>query len=183
MGLACAFSTPTAYTLIRERAPTERVALASSLYGTGVALASGLASLTILLDSSVGWRSALDIVAGFGVFSAVVSAFLLDDDEKEQDTSVVKDSSSLLAASKSDPFSEIFQDVSNAVSTSRVQWIFLGSFLRFSSGLCIGVWSAPFFRLVFTENQSEYAVYKDESQEQYQHEKSKSQAQSHDRCR
>ena len=56
MGLACAFSTPTAYTLIRDRVPKDRQALASSVYGTGVALASGLASLTLLLDRSIGRR-------------------------------------------------------------------------------------------------------------------------------
>ena len=51
MGLACAFSTPTAYTLLQERVPQNRAALASSIYGTGVALGSALASLSLLLDS------------------------------------------------------------------------------------------------------------------------------------
>jgi hypothetical protein len=35
MGLACAFTTPTAYTLINERVPKDRVSFATSLYGTG----------------------------------------------------------------------------------------------------------------------------------------------------
>jgi hypothetical protein len=35
MGLACAFATPTAYTLINERVPKDRVSFATSLYGTG----------------------------------------------------------------------------------------------------------------------------------------------------
>lgn len=35
MGLACAFSTPTAYTLIKDQVPPERSSLANSIYGTG----------------------------------------------------------------------------------------------------------------------------------------------------
>lgn len=35
MGLACAFATPTAYTLINDRVPADRVSFATSLYGTG----------------------------------------------------------------------------------------------------------------------------------------------------
>jgi hypothetical protein len=35
MGLACAFATPTAYTLINERVPKDQTAFATSLYGTG----------------------------------------------------------------------------------------------------------------------------------------------------
>ena len=41
MGLACAFTTPTAYTLISQLVPKNKSALASSLYGSGVALVSG----------------------------------------------------------------------------------------------------------------------------------------------
>ena len=51
MGLACAFSMPTAYMLLQEWVPQNRAALASSIYGTGVALGSALASLSLLLDS------------------------------------------------------------------------------------------------------------------------------------
>lgn len=35
MGLACAFATPTAYTLINERVPKDQTSFATSLYGTG----------------------------------------------------------------------------------------------------------------------------------------------------
>jgi MFS family permease len=57
MGLACAFSTPTAYTLLKEQVPQDRAALASSIYATGVALGGALASLSLLLDSELGWRN------------------------------------------------------------------------------------------------------------------------------
>ena len=177
MGLACAVSTPTAYTLIRDRVSSNRVATASAIYGTGVALAGGLSSLTILLDTAAGWRSALDVVGVFGLASATLTAVLLDDDddksmEKNGSVDVVdtakeefeSTSTSTTTADSTDTsadetaLAQILEDVSQVVSTSRVRWIFVGSFLRFCSGLCIGVWSAPFYRQVFAENQSDYAV-------------------------
>jgi MFS family permease len=157
MGLACAFSTPTAYTLIRDRVPDNRQALASSVYGTGVALASGLASLTLLLDRQVGWRYALDGVAGFGLLAAVLAAVILPDDPKELPPA---ESEGIAAdLEEKNALAEAWEGVTEVYATSpRVRLIFLGSFLRFCSGLCIGVWSAPFFRMVFAENQAEYAV-------------------------
>lgn len=164
MGLACAFSTPTAYTLLQERVPTERQSLASSLYGTGVNVASGLASLSILLDNQFGWRRALEIIAGFGVASTVVSAVLLPSDEKRKTAtpSSVANEEQLQSDGGDEEgggMSEILSDVSSIVSTSRVRWIFLASFLRFCSGLCIGVWSAPFYRMTFAGNESSYSLY------------------------
>jgi MFS family permease len=160
MGLACAFVTPPAYTLIAQRVPKESVSLASSLYGTGVALGGAFASLSILLDTSVGWRNALVIIAFYGFAVAIVASLLLPNDPKEK-TAV--DDAALLSDAKADlsiatTTSDIFADVEEAISSSRVKWLFMASFLRFCSGLCIGVWSAPYFRMVFPDQQSEYAV-------------------------
>ena len=160
MGLACAFSTPTAYTLLRDRVTRDRQATASSIYGTGVALASGLSSLTLLLDESVGWRSSLDIVGGFGIIATALTIFLLDDDtERNQDTqSSPKVENAIRTTDSDDKFSQIGADIASVLDSERARWIFLGSFLRFSSGLCIGVWAAPFFRMEFSEFQTDYAV-------------------------
>lgn len=159
MGLACAFSTPTAYTLLRDRVARDRQATASSIYGTGVALASGLSSLTLLLDGSVGWRSSLDVVGGFGIIATALTVFLLDDDtERNQNLYKSKEGDFSLTTDSDDKFSQIGADISSVLASERARWIFLGSFLRFSSGLCIGVWAAPFFRMEFSEFQTEYAV-------------------------
>lgn len=149
MGLACAFSTPTAYTLIKDGVPDSRQALASSLYGTGVAAASGLASLCIIIDQQLGWRGTLDLIAVFGLTSAILAALLLPNDPK-----------TLSSSGDSDTLRElnIVEDIQQIVATDRVKWLFLGSFLRFSSGLSIGVWGASFFRMNFADDQSSYAV-------------------------
>jgi MFS family permease len=160
MGLACAFSTPTAYTLLRDRVTRDRQATASSIYGTGVALASGLSSLTLLLDESVGWRSSLEIVGGFGILATALTVFLLDDDaERDQEKQYILEEESTSPNNDSDDqFSQIGSDIASVLASERARWIFLGSFLRFSSGLCIGVWAAPFFRMEFSDFQTEYAV-------------------------
>ena len=150
MGLACAFATPTAYTLIRQRAPAARVALASSIYGTGVAVASALCSLTIVLDNEYGWRSALVVVAVGGGVAALAALLTLEDDTKE--TVVDNTLSNTLS------LNSFVGDLQQVVETPRVQWMFLAAFFRFSAGLCIGVWGAPYFRMAYPDRQADFAV-------------------------
>ena len=54
--------------------------------------------------------------------------------------------------------SSAFSDVGEILSIPRIQWLFAGSFLRFCSGLCIGVWAAPYFKLAFPDDAASYAV-------------------------
>ena len=157
MGLACAFSTPTAYTLIQEKVPSTQTSLASSLYGSGVALGGALASLSILLDNRLGWSNALLVIAVFGFGTAVLNTLVLPNDPKT--TIDVTDDNNNNDNNKSSASStSIFQEMGQVVSTSRVRWLFLGTFFRFCSGLMIGVWSAPYFRQVFPSNESDYAL-------------------------
>jgi MFS family permease len=163
MGLFCAFSTPTAYTLIAEKVPKDRLSLATSLYGTGVALGGALASLSILLDNQIGWSQTLFTIGLVGLVCAFLVAVVVpSDDSKSYDNSngaTIDVTSKPVIEDDSVNQSYSFIDgVSEALSTTRAKWIYGGSFLRFSSGLCIGVWSAPFFRATFPDNASEYAV-------------------------
>ena len=160
MGLACAFVTPPAYTLIAERVPEERVSLASSLYGTGVALGGAFASLSILLDNALGWRQSLEVIGIYGFVAAGVAVLILPNDPKESDmenplNALTKGNSDDDTLNKNN---SILSDVQVATSTARIRWLFLASFLRFCSGLCIGVWSASYFRMVFPDSQGDYAV-------------------------
>eukprot|EP00542_Grammatophora_oceanica_P011536 CAMPEP_0194041844 /NCGR_PEP_ID=MMETSP0009_2-20130614/13663_1 /TAXON_ID=210454 /ORGANISM="Grammatophora oceanica, Strain CCMP 410" /LENGTH=328 /DNA_ID=CAMNT_0038685461 /DNA_START=20 /DNA_END=1006 /DNA_ORIENTATION=+ len=156
MGLACAFSTPTAYTLIQERVPPDSSSFASSLYGTGVALGGALASLSILLDTRLGWREATFIIAMFGFGVVALSILTLPDDPKEAAMEPSKDDAKLLATTTDG--GGIWGEMGQVLETSRVRWLFMASFFRFSAGLMIGIWVAPYFRLAFPDYQSEYAV-------------------------
>jgi hypothetical protein len=82
MGLFCAFSTPAAYTMINEQVPSEKTSLATSIYGTGVALGGALAALSILLDNQVGWQQALLVIGGVGLASTVIVWMFLPGDSK-----------------------------------------------------------------------------------------------------
>jgi len=153
MGLACAFATPTAYTLINDRVPKDRTSLATSLYGTGVAFGGALASLSILLDNQIGWQDTTIAISLAGFACAGLSALLLQDDEKS-------DSTIILAETKEEDkgISGFVDDLGDILKSPRAKWIYLASFLRFCSGLCIGVWSAPYFKLAFPDNSADYAV-------------------------
>ena len=157
MGLACAFTTPTAYTLINERVPKDQISFATSIYGTGVAFGGALASLSILLDNEFGWQKAMLIISLVGFASSIISALLLPPDEKSKQQQL-KSAAVASDETNNDESTPLFDDVSAAFSTTRARWIYLGSFLRFSSGLCIGVWSAPYFRMAFPDNAADYAV-------------------------
>lgn len=154
MGLSCAFSTPTAYTLLAQRVPSDKVASATSLYSTGVALGGALASLSIVLDSRIGWRDTALAIALFAFGCAAINALVLDDDPKEPTKPANVDS----MTSPETPDTSAVQEVQQVLSSNRIQLLFLASFLRFCSGLLIGVWSAPYFRLAFPENAGDYAV-------------------------
>lgn len=154
MGLACAFSTPTAYTLLQQQVPKDRGALASSIYGTGVALGGALASLSLLLDSELGWKNTLVVIAVFGFGAAGLNAILLPDDPKASQEKIEASS----PIENEEESSSVLDEVFEVVATSRVKWLFLASFLRFSAGLSIGIWSAAYFRGAFPDNVSDYAV-------------------------
>jgi len=154
MGLFCAFATPAAYTLIADKVPKDRLSLSTSIYGTGVAFGGALASLSILLDNEYGWSQTLLVVGGAGLFSACLVFLVLPSDDDAKASSITT-STDIDESSVSYSYIE---GVSEAFNTTRAKWIFGGSFLRFSSGLTIGVWSAPYFRAAFPDNASDYAV-------------------------
>eukprot|EP00546_Thalassionema_frauenfeldii_P018112 CAMPEP_0178901982 /NCGR_PEP_ID=MMETSP0786-20121207/4347_1 /TAXON_ID=186022 /ORGANISM="Thalassionema frauenfeldii, Strain CCMP 1798" /LENGTH=515 /DNA_ID=CAMNT_0020573189 /DNA_START=11 /DNA_END=1558 /DNA_ORIENTATION=- len=158
MGLACAFSTPTAYTLLAERVPTSKAALSSSLYSTGIAVGGALASLSIILDTEIGWRDTAFTISLFAFGSALFNLLVLEDDPKDLVLDVVKDESSKARITNTEKSFPVRNEVFEILSPTPIQLLYLASFLRFCSGLLIGVWSAPYFRLIFPDNASEYAV-------------------------
>lgn len=156
MSLACAFLAPAAYTLLRERAPPQRAALASSIYGAGYYVATAISSLAgILLNSKVGWRNTYALVAMIGLLTTIVTALLLDDDKQNDCDNAPHGIPSKVPSQIG---SEIWTDIKTVFSSRRVQWILVGSLFRFSAGFMIVVWSGVYFRMIFTDKQSEYAV-------------------------
>ena len=160
MGLACAFATPSAYTLIKDLMPPNRTALASSIYGTGVYFGGALASLSILLDQRFGWSQALIIIAAFGAASSALSAVFLPQDPSNTDTDTPTSNTNSMNEQEgsSSSSNSLISDTLSIVSTSQIKLLFLAAFVRFSAGLSIAVWSAPYFRLAFPLSSSSYAL-------------------------
>lgn len=160
MGGACAFATPAAYTLIAEKISKDKLAFANSLYGSGVYLGGALASLSLLLDENVGWRWTFGVIGGFGVAATIVSGILLPSDG-ERNIIIDGRNGEDASSSTQQPDGEetnLFSGAMQILSIPRVQFIFLASFLRFCSGLMIGVWAAPYFKQAFPDDAAQYAV-------------------------
>eukprot|EP01082_Thalassiosira_pseudonana_P002674 g3634.t1 g3634 contig12:2464264-2466036(-) len=155
MGGACAFAVPAAYTLIADKISKDKSALANSIYGSGVYLGGALASLSLLLDESLGWRYAMAVIGAFGGVSVAVSGILLPGDG---DRNVQNNAKSGGANDGGSDEPSIIENAMQILSIPRVRYLFLASFLRFSSGLMIGVWAAPYYKQAFPDNASEYAV-------------------------
>jgi MFS family permease len=161
MGLVCAFSTPSAFTLIRDLVPKERIAVANSIYSSGVYLGGGLSSLSILLDQTLGWRVTCDIIAIFGVMAAILSSYILPDDPKSESASLKSGNNSTIETNPSilQKMQNPLKGVGNVLNTNaRIKWLFAASFFRFCSGLMIGVWAAPYYKGAFPEDAASYAI-------------------------
>lgn len=173
MGLGAAFTTPAAYTLIRDIFPKSSAAFASSTYGSGVYFGGALASLTILLDGVLGWRQTCFAIAAFGVVAAaalsfaalplpILDAIAIDNDVDVDDDAYantgVKTVSITTTTSNNEDTTGLLNSAASVLSTPRVRWLFLASLFRFCSGLSIGVWGAPYFKLAFPDDASSYAV-------------------------
>ena len=74
IGISQALYNPAAYTLLADIFPKSMVGAVNGIFTSGIYFGGSLASLSILLDSKVGWRDTLNTVGGLG---AVVSALAL----------------------------------------------------------------------------------------------------------
>ena len=150
MGGACAFAAPAAYSFIADRISEERAPLANSIYASGVYLGGALASLSLLLDDMLGWRSTMVLIGWYGLLSVAVSAFALpyegNRNEKNEDGDVKENKQNLT------------RNTYDILSNPRVQYLLVASFFRFSAGLIIAIWAPPYYKQAFPNSSSEYAV-------------------------
>mmetsp|Transcript_1968 Transcript_1968/g.4318 ORF Transcript_1968/g.4318 Transcript_1968/m.4318 type:complete len:324 (+) Transcript_1968:1-972(+) len=114
----------------------------------------------------MGWRGTLGVIGGFGVAATIVSGILLPSDG---DRNIVVDAASngndasssrstTQQQSEDGGENNLFSSAGQILSIPRVQFIFVASFLRFCSGLMIGVWAAPYFKQAFPDDAAQYAV-------------------------
>jgi len=158
-GISQGFTTPSAYGLLSETFPASQRATANSLYSSGVYVGGGLASLSVLLVSTFGWRQACFAVGGVSLVAAAVAAVTITDPSVEQRRKPT-DGGPGQEIAKTEPSEQdsLAATVKEILSNPTVLVLFLACALRFCAGFGIGVWAAPFFRQTFPDNQAEYGV-------------------------
>lgn len=182
-GMAQAFTTPAAFTLLADVTPPGRRGTANSIYSTGVYVGGGLAALSILIDKALGWRGTLHSAALLGALLAAAAAFVLED--TRQLPGAQRPAVPLAASdqSPSDPSSPApvgsavgllvgarALAVSQAASLGRtaaavaqrpaVQLLLASCALRFCAGFSIAVWVGPWGREAFPEREADFALAK-----------------------
>jgi len=165
MGLSCAFTTPAAYTYIRDKIPPNISALANSIYSSGVYIGGFLSSLSILMDEKVGWRQTCLIIAFYGLFATSIVSFFLPKDvptitslTRATTTHPEISNSNDRIKTKKENYSSIFLPMQEILASKTTQLLYASSLARFSAGLSIGVWSATYFRMTFPDSSESFAI-------------------------
>mmetsp|Transcript_18416 Transcript_18416/g.24314 ORF Transcript_18416/g.24314 Transcript_18416/m.24314 type:complete len:553 (+) Transcript_18416:122-1780(+) len=154
-GLAQSFTSPTSYTFLADVFPPHRRALANSIYASGMYFGAGLASLSMLINSSFGWRGASKLIGSLGLGLAAFAMFILKEPVRKstlphtpQRKEHQNDSASL----------RLIDALKIVFSSKPVRAVYLAAALREAAGLGIYTWCAPFFRSKFPTNVTQYAV-------------------------
>ena len=161
-----------AYTLLADIFPKNMLGVVNGIFGSGIYLGGSLASLSILLDKSIGWRSTVNVLGALGVAVAVL-VFLFAEDTRHS-SAASQSSSSLSPTLKSDEqvneireakgsndvlnsLKEIVSSFSEVLVDGDVRLLYIASALRFCAGFSIGIWKAPFIFLKFPGSEDQFA--------------------------
>lgn len=86
-------------------------------------------------------------IVGFSV-AMIAGIALPTDNETEEEGTTTANATTITT----NPMEKLQSGIQTSLETDRALWIYIASFFRFSAGLCIGVWSAPFFRIALENN-------------------------------
>jgi sugar phosphate permease len=180
IGASQAFFNPAAYTLIAEIFPKKMIGSINGIFSGGIYLGGALASLSIILDGEIGWRSSLLVIGGLGLFISALCYFIVSEPRALIEKATVNfnlpevsglPGSQVPAAFASDSMkAAVNEDMGNsdalkaAVSSLKevlqspvAKLLFSASMLRFCAGFSIAIWKAPFVFAKFPESASSFA--------------------------
>lgn len=170
LGMVQAATNPAAFSLIAELFPEAR-ATTSSVFGLGIYIGGGLASLGAELDQALGWRGSCIV---FGLLSAAVSmlAFLVSDPRVrtslgpdvlagDQHSGMAYVAVSLHRTMHAVPttMGGICTRTLEALAPTPTRWLLLASALRFCAGFGILVWLPAAMHSRFPRDLGRFAVY------------------------
>jgi sugar phosphate permease len=122
----------------------------NGIYSSGVYLGGALASLSILIDNRLGWKSTLLVIAGCGCIVSLLMGTLIREPEVQK-----KSSTSTLPPSS--PPAGLAASMQSVLSPLEVKLLLSASVLRFCAGFTIGIWKAPFVFAKFAGNENAFA--------------------------
>ena len=174
IGASQAFFNPAAYTLLSEIFPKKIIGSINGIFSSGVYLGGGLASLSIILDSSIGWRNTLFFIGGLGVVISGMCYFLVAEPravtrkENEMNSMMISAAAGdvitqpaaapeAAAQSVTDVVSGAITSLKEVLESNEARLLFFASVLRFCAGFSIAIWKAPFVFAKFPDNASSFA--------------------------
>lgn len=178
IGASQAFFNPAAYTLIAEIFPRKMIGSINGIFSSGIYLGGALASLSIILDGEIGWRSSLLVIGGLGLLISALcyfvvsepraviekasTSFKLPEVSGQTGNQVLAASDSLKAAvnedkGSSDAIRAAVSSLKEVLRSPVAKLLFSASMLRFCAGFSIAIWKAPFVFAKFPESASSFA--------------------------
>ena len=150
LGITQAFSGPAAHTLISATFPPHRRATANAIYSSGIYLGGALASLSVVLSRTLGWRATGFLVAASVIPPALLLMVAL---RESRQSASPRDVAALPTAQAESPWASI----KSVLRVKSVRWLLLGTGTRLFAGFAIGAWSAPYYRSAFPSNAAQYS--------------------------
>ena len=171
IGISQALYNPAAYTLLAEIFPKSMVGAVNGIFTSGIYFGGSLASLSILLDSKVGWRDTLNIVGGLGMLISALAFVVVIEPRKNSNNSQDSSENSseinneTLQLKESDAgitsdvnnFYTIIESLKEILESDEARSLYLATFFRFCAGFSIGIWKAPFIFDKFPGNEALFA--------------------------
>lgn len=175
LGVSQAFFNPAAYTLIADIFPPRLVGSINGIFSSGIYLGGGLASLSILLDNQVGWRSTMLSIGVIGIAIAGVLVLVVQDPryvitgEKEignnveiSNININVDDSKKAGSNKSgiDALAiatTAYQSLQEVIAPLEAKLLLSATVIRFFAGFSIAIWKAPFVFAQFPGSENLFA--------------------------
>lgn len=172
LGLAQSATNPAALSLLGELFPEAR-ATVSSVFGLGIYIGGGMASLGAAIDDRFGWR---DTCLVFGVGSILVSLTgllprdprgghqarlmetTLPETSESEPSLLPRVLSSVSSISRSMPVEGVLHRTLEATASKAARWMLLASTLRFCAGFGIMVWLPSAMHAHFPDRFAEFSV-------------------------
>ncbi len=149
VGAFQAFFTPCAYTLLADLFPARRLGAVNGVFSSAIYLGGSLASISILLDQALGWRSTLQIIA----FSSALVALLCLAALPEPRYAIPPYSQTSLCARGVLALSSL----QVVLRTYEAKLLFAATLFRWCAGYAIIVWKAPFVFAKFAGRDGHFA--------------------------